>query len=255
LAFRAYYVVYVIAGLLLFSYLVPGFPLDRFKEALLFVALIVVADMAQISLPRGGASIYASSPIDLAGIVLLGAPAMVVIEAASSLLSELVIQRRPLVKIVFNVPLLVVTVGAAGLAYYAFPEEWRSFESGRFLLPLGVCAVVYYLVNTISISVVIALQSARNPVHIWKANYMWTFSDHRAGVHQLGSVDDPALHRPHLPGPIQLQAVRGDERGAHQHGGGAHLRHRRQRSVYPRPFVSCFPVCPAGGGCDGPGRA
>ena len=176
LAFRAYYVVYVIAGLLLFSYLVPGFPLDRFKEALLFVALIVVADMAQISLPRGGASIYASSPIDLAGIVLLGAPAMVVVEAAASLLSELVIQRRPLVKIVFNVPLLVVTVGSAGLAYYAFPESWRSFESGRFLVPLGVCAVVYYLVNTISISIIIALQSARNAVHIWKANYMWTFS-------------------------------------------------------------------------------
>jgi putative nucleotidyltransferase with HDIG domain len=174
-AFRAYYVVYVILGLFLFARLAPEFPLERFREALLFVALIVVVDMAQVSLPRGGASLYASSPIDLAGIVLLGAPAMVAVEASASLLSELFIQRRPLVKIVFNVPLLIVTVGSAGLVYYLFPDGWRAFEGGRFLAPLGSAAVVYYLVNTVSISVIIGLQSSRNPIRIWRQNYMWTF--------------------------------------------------------------------------------
>ena len=173
-AFKVFYVFYVVVGLFFFAYLVRDFPLERFKEVLLFVALIVVADTAQIPLPRGGASIYASSPIDLAGIVLLGTPAMAVVEAISSFFSEVFIQRRPPVKILFNVPNFVITVGAAGLVYHAFPEQWRQFESGRFLLPLAASALTYFAVNTASISTIIGLQTHRSPLHIWRQNYMWT---------------------------------------------------------------------------------
>ncbi len=175
IGFKLFYALYLAAGLFLFSYLVPDFPLHRFKEVLLFIALIVVADTAQISLPRGGASIYASSPLDLAGIVLLGPAAMVFVEAVSSFFSEVFIQRRPAVKIAFNVPLLILTVGLSGMVYHAFPEEWRALESGRFLIPLTACAVVYYAVNTFSISMIIGLQTDKSPIHIWKHNYMWTF--------------------------------------------------------------------------------
>ena len=174
-AFKLFYAFYIAAGFIFLAWLIRDVPLERFKEVLFFIALIVIADTAQITLPRGGASIYASSPIDLAGIVLLGVPAMVAVEAVSSFFSELFIQRRPLIKIAFNVPLLVLTVGCAGLVYYAFPEHWRHFESGRFLVPLTACAVVYYAVNTVSISTVIGLQSGKNPLVIWKTNYMWTF--------------------------------------------------------------------------------
>lgn len=173
--FKVFYVVYIAAGFGLFAYLMRDFPIERFREILLFAALIVVADTAQITLPRGGASIYASSPIDLAAIVLLGPSAVAFIEALSSLFSEVFIQRRSAMKIAFNVPLLVLTVGTAGLAYHAFDPRWTSPDSPRFLLPLVVCGVVYYAVNTASISVIIGLSSRKNPLRIWKQNYMWTF--------------------------------------------------------------------------------
>ncbi len=150
-------------------------PLDRFRDILLFIALIIVADTAQISLPRGGASIYASSPIDIAAILLLGAPATVFIEAVATLLSEVFIQRRPAVRIAFNVPLLIVTVGVAGLVYESFGPTWTSLESPRFLLPLLACGISYYLINTVSISTIIALSDKKNPFRIWKQNYMWNF--------------------------------------------------------------------------------
>lgn len=175
LGFKVYYAFFVIAGFAVFAYLMRDFPLERFKEILLFIALIVVADTAQITLPRGGASIYASSPFDLAGIVLLGAPAMVFVEAMASLLSEVFIQRRAAVKILFNVPLLILTVGSAGIVYHAFPADWTSVGSPRFLIPLTACGIVYFLVNTISISLIIGLQARRNPLSVWKHNYMWTF--------------------------------------------------------------------------------
>jgi len=175
ISFKLFYAAYIIAGIALFAYFMQDFPIGRFKEVLLFIVLIVVADTAQITLPRGGASIYASSPIDLACIVLLGTPATAFVEAAASLFSEVFIQRRAPMKIAFNVPLLIMTVGAAGLAYHAFPPEWTSLDSPRFLVPLTVCGIVYYSVNTFSISMVIGLRAGKNPLHIWKQNYMWTF--------------------------------------------------------------------------------
>ena len=95
IGFKLYYSTFILVGIALFAHFMRDFPLEHFREVLLFIVLIVVADTAQISLPRGGASIYASSPIDLAGIILLGTPAIVLVEAVASLFSEVFIQRRP----------------------------------------------------------------------------------------------------------------------------------------------------------------
>lgn len=173
--FKIFYVSYIILGFAFFAYLMQDFPLGRFREVLLFIALIVIADTAQITLPRGGASIYASSPIDLAVIVLLGPTAIVFIEAIASFFTEVFVQRRPAMKIAFNIPLLIITVGVAGLAYHAFDPAWKSLDSWRFLVPLTVSGVVYYAVNTISISTIIGLSTGKTPLFIWKQNYMWTF--------------------------------------------------------------------------------
>ena len=173
--FKLYYFGFIVLGFLFFAFLVRDFPLPRFPEVLLFAFMIVLADTAQITLPRGGASIYASSPLDLAAIVLLGPSAAVLVEAIASFFSEVVVQRRAAFKYAFNVPLLIITIGAAGLTYWAFPERWTSTDTPRFLVPLAACAVVYYLVNTISISTVIALRGKKSAFHIWKQNYMWTF--------------------------------------------------------------------------------
>jgi putative nucleotidyltransferase with HDIG domain len=175
ISFKAFYVCYIVIGFAFFAYLMQDFPFDRFKEVLLFIALIVIADTAQITLPRGGASIYASSPIDLAAIVLLGPSAIAFIEAIASFFTEVFVQRRPAMKIAFNVPLLIVTVGVAGLTYQAFDPSWKTMDSWRFLVPLATSGVVYYAVNTMSISLVIGLSTRRNPLFIWKHNYMWTF--------------------------------------------------------------------------------
>lgn len=173
--FRLFYVSYIAVGFLLFAFLMRDFPVTHFKDILLFVALIIIADTAQISLPRGGASIYASSPVDIASILLFGAPAAALIEAAATLLSEVFIQRRAAVRIAFNVPLLILTVGLAGLVYQSFGPEWTSLDSPRFLVPLLFCGIVYYIVNTASISAVIGFSDGKNPFRIWQQNYMWNF--------------------------------------------------------------------------------
>jgi putative nucleotidyltransferase with HDIG domain len=173
--FKLFYLLFIFFGFLFFALLMRDFPIGRYKDIVLFIALIILADTAQIALPRGGASIYASSPIDLAGIMLFGPAAIAFIEAVATLFSEIFVQRRPALKIAFNVPLLIVTVGISGLIYWSFGDRWTNLGSPRFLLPLLVCGVTYYSVNTFSISTIIGLSDGKSPLRIWKQNYMWTF--------------------------------------------------------------------------------
>jgi putative nucleotidyltransferase with HDIG domain len=172
--FKIFYALYVIVGIVFFVYLLMDFPGDHWRDIFLFVALVIIADSVQISLPRGGASIYASSPIDLAGIVLFGPAVMVVVEAVSTLITEGLLQRRPLKKVAFNIPLLVMTVGFSGLVYRAF-GSLGDLDSPLFLVPLFAAGLVYYLFNTWSVSLVISLADERNPLHVWRQNYMWNF--------------------------------------------------------------------------------
>lgn len=174
--FKLYYLFIVLAGLAFFVYLTRDFPTNHWRDIFLFVCLIILADSAQISLPRGGASIYASSPIDLAGIMLFGPAVMAVIEGIATLITEVVLQRRPFMKVIFNVPLLVMTVGVSGLVYKAF-GSLGAIDSPLFLVPLTAAGVVYYLFNTWAVSLVISLSDAdgRNPLHVWRQNYMWNF--------------------------------------------------------------------------------
>ena len=172
--FRIFYAFYIIVGFGFLAYFLIDFPTGHWRDIFLFIALVIVADSVQISLPRGGASIYASSPIDIAGIILFGPAVMVVVESISTLITEGLLQRRPLLKVAFNIPLLVMTVGFSGLAFHAF-GGMSSLDSPLFLIPLFIAGFVYYLFNTWSVSLVIALADKRNPLHVWKQNYMWNF--------------------------------------------------------------------------------
>jgi putative nucleotidyltransferase with HDIG domain len=172
--FRLYYFLFVLAGAAFVIYLLRDFPANHWRDIFLFVCLIILADSAQISLPRGGASIYASSPIDLAGIMLFGPAVMAVIEGIATIITEGLLQRRPFMKLIFNVPLLVMTVGVSGLVYRAF-GDLGDIGSPLFLLPLTAAGVVYYMFNTWAVSFVIGLSDGRNPLHVWKQNYMWNF--------------------------------------------------------------------------------
>jgi putative nucleotidyltransferase with HDIG domain len=61
------------------------------------------------------------------------------------------------------------------MTYWSFPPEWTELASPRFLVPLTVCGVVYFLVNTLSISMIIGLSARKSPLRVWQQNYMWTF--------------------------------------------------------------------------------
>ncbi|MCD6379422.1 HD domain-containing protein, partial [bacterium] len=173
-AFRIYYVAFVLAGIAALSYFAGKLPQGHWGDIFLFAVLIIIADFVQVSLPSGGSSISTSSAIDFAGIILFGPAVMVVVETIAIFVTEGVLERKPIRKLAFNIPLLVITIGTSGYVYKAF-GSLGSPDSPLFLMPLLAAGVVYYLVNTWALSLVIAFDDGNNPFYVWKQNYMWYF--------------------------------------------------------------------------------
>jgi len=170
--FSAYYFAVSLAGYLALFFWSQDLDPRRWLEYAIFVLLVVIADLVNVSLPHGGASISVSTPITFASIVIFGAYPAAWLEAVSAIIVEGLVNRRPLEKIFFNVPVLALSTGLAGLAFQALPFS-QSLTSPLFLIPLVVCGIVHWLVNTSLVSTIIGLSDGRNPLRIWRSNYFW----------------------------------------------------------------------------------
>jgi len=171
-AFIAYYFAVSLAGYVALFFWSQELDSRRWLEYAIFVLLVVIADLVNVTLPHGGASISVSTPITFASIVIFGAYPAAWLEAVSAIVVEGLVNRRPLEKIFFNVPVLALSTGLAGLAFQSLPFS-QSLTSPLFLIPLVVCGVVHWLVNTSLVSTIIGLSDGRNPLRIWRSNYFW----------------------------------------------------------------------------------
>ncbi|MFH1501681.1 MAG: HD-GYP domain-containing protein [Candidatus Eisenbacteria bacterium] len=186
LPFRVYYSIVVVAGALLAFFLFPGAGLTDWPLLLWWVAFIVIADLNPIQLPRTNADITVSSTLDYAAIVVLGPVPAAIVEVISTTITQLVIARRSPHKVVFNICLLIVTILAAGSVFVLLggPE---ATSLGELILPLGACALVYFVANTGGVSIVVGLVEGLSPWRVWQRSYMWTLT-HLVGFVPLGAL-------------------------------------------------------------------
>jgi putative nucleotidyltransferase with HDIG domain len=175
--FITYYLTVSLSGYLALAYWWRDLDPAMLIQYLVFILLTIVADLVNLNLPRGGAAISVSTPITFAAIVILGPGPAAWVEAISALVVEGIVNRRPPMKIFFNVPVLAVSVGIAGMVFQSFPWGGASpdFSNPLFLVPLVIMGVVHYFVNTSLVGMIIALSEGRNPIQIWKTNFMWIF--------------------------------------------------------------------------------
>jgi hypothetical protein len=196
--FRLYYAGMVLLGVALGLAYLPGVRPASWTALLWWVGFVVAADISAIRLPRGRAFIAVSSSLDYAAIALFGPPAAALIAVLSTVLTQLVIYRRPPYRVLFNICLFIVTIMAAGYAYRTFggPE---ADSLGEFMLPLGMCGLVYFAVNTGAVSLVIGLSQKENPWRVWQSTYAWTLI-HLIAFVPLGALIVVVFNVVGLPG-------------------------------------------------------
>ena len=107
--------------------------------------------------------------------------------------SDGIIRKVPFYKAGFNGAQVVLASGGGGTIYYAagglrllpgLPESYDIFR--QVLLPLFMCVVVYFAINSFSVSIAIGLQRRIPPLRIWRSHFRWTIFSNIALVAPLG---------------------------------------------------------------------
>jgi hypothetical protein len=196
--FRLYYASIVTGGLVLAYVFITRVHPASWITLGWWVLFVVAADISAIQMPGGRAYIAVSSSLDYAAIALFGPAAAALIAVLSTLVTQLVIARRPVHKVLFNICLFVVVSVASGGVFKFFGGETAG-SLGRLMLPLGMCGLVYFITNTVGVSLVVAFSQRENPWRVWQGTYSWTLT-HLLAFVPLGALIVVVFKEAGLPG-------------------------------------------------------
>jgi len=155
----------------------------------LFLSLIVLSCLAstlkiRLPLTRSASTMSVSYVVDFTALLLLG-PEQTVFVAASSAIAQSTLNVRkenPFYRTLFNIAAIVLTIEFAGLVF-----GWSGGGAGdlswpRIATPLFASATAYYLGNTTSVSIAVALTSRQPLLRVWNDNFLWTAPNYFVGA-------------------------------------------------------------------------
>lgn len=150
-----------------------GFP----PALLAFIALAAVADLREIKLPLVGVVTLSFVPV-LAALMVFGLWQAIIVATISGA-SAVWFTRDPR-KVVFNVANYIVSTFLAGVLYLALLPAAAGLPAK--VAPAFAYAVVDFLVNTVLLAGVVAIESRGNALRIWTENYRWAWAGYITGA-------------------------------------------------------------------------
>lgn len=153
---------------------------------LCYLAVAVLASGLKVQLPGIDGTMSVNFLFILLGVVELSLPETLVIGCTATLVQSIYQARNRLdpIKVVFNV--FGMMANASALCYATY-HRLDSVMPARPVL-LMVAALVFFLANTLPVSVVIALTEKKRVRKIWSECYFWSFPYYMVGAAAVGLV-------------------------------------------------------------------
>lgn len=140
---------------------------------LCFTAFMVAVELFEVRLAQGG-NLLPTATLDVTVWIIMGPAAAMIMEVVGVTVGEGFIKRRPLKKLLYNVPAVALPAGLAGLVYHALP--WSDqLRSPLFLLPALVSYLVFSAANTGLFAVVLWLSEGRSLRSVLGQVFDWHF--------------------------------------------------------------------------------
>jgi len=155
-----------------------------------FICYLVVAVLAsslKVQLPGIDGTMSVNFLFILLGVMELSLPETLVIGCTASLVQSVWHARNRLdpVKVLFNV--FGMMANASAFCYVTYHWLNGRMGSNKPIL-LMVAALVFFLANTLPISIVIALTENKSSRKVWKECYFWSFPYYLVGAAVVGLV-------------------------------------------------------------------
>lgn len=127
------------------------------------LVLSLISEFLGIAVSEGGSVMTMDYVPQLGAIILLGPTGATALAGISSAIYQGSISSKPLLKRLFNVVQLTLTVAAAGLLYLAVggSPSLREFQLVPSLLPFAAAVILYFGLNHLLVLAVISIAESR----------------------------------------------------------------------------------------------
>ncbi len=151
-----------------------------------YALIAIMASVLKVRLPGIDGTMSVNFLFILLGIMELSLPETLVIGCAAGLVQCLwTAQQRPRpVKIAFNVSMLA---NAAAISYVSY-HRLVSWLGDIRPTALMFAALIYFVANTLPVSIIIGITENKSFRHIWSNCYFWSFPYYLVGAAVVGLV-------------------------------------------------------------------
>ena len=177
---QSYITAMTLAAALILVVSLPQWDAHQNFRFLMYLALTMGAANLKVRLPGVTGSISMTFVFVLISLPELSLPQVLAIGLAGTGGTLLIRAKSPQVlKLVFNLAASVVTTSAC---FMTFHWEWLRRQDGSLAMLLLIGSAVHFVVNTGTISIVIALTERKSAWRVWCDNFLWTASHNLVGA-------------------------------------------------------------------------
>src|SRR5439155_11173479 len=172
---RAYIATVIVCGIAAITaslLAIQGAPLP--SQWYMLAALTLVSGSATVNLPTVGASISVSETFVFASVLLFGPAAGTITVALDGLvISFWMAKRRPeWYRALFNMAAPAISIWVASHVLFTTagiqPLLNQQYRANFLLLPLALCAIIYFALNSWLIAFAVALEKRSSAYRIWR---------------------------------------------------------------------------------------
>jgi diguanylate cyclase (GGDEF)-like protein/PAS domain S-box-containing protein len=175
--------------------------LPSLQQLPVFICLVlaaVVASMFKLVLPtmKNRATMSVAFVVDFAALLLLGPHVAIAISAIGGLTQSTVrvVKRNPPYRILFNVGALVVTMQTAGFVYGVLGGSTWRLVWPHDTVPLVAATLSYFLVNSGTIAIAVALSTYQRIRRVWHHNFLWGAPSYFVGACVAAAIAEIVSH-------------------------------------------------------------
>ncbi len=171
----------ILAGTASVTYSLLHWHTQDWPRYLFYCAIALVASRMKVALPGVNGTLSMNFLFVLVGISDLSLGETMVMGCMGMLVQSVLHTRqrpRP-IQVLFSVASMACSIIAANVAYHAMPGSFHAVEQSLMLL---VAAGVFFLINTFSVSLVIALTEGKRAWNVWREAYFWSFPNYLVGA-------------------------------------------------------------------------
>jgi hypothetical protein len=192
----------------IYMYLVIGFGLIALAAALyrvpsmevgyqwvILAAIAGITGFYCVTIPAVNSKISIGDSLFFTNLILFSIPAGVITQAVDSFSASCRAKTRArrFQYILFNVAATALSAHISGKVFFFMMKRGPLVQApvgsiSELFVPLGILAIVHYVINSGCISLIVALEKRRNPYSVWKDSFLWTSATYFIGATAAGFI-------------------------------------------------------------------